>query len=165
MRTRVIVLFVVLALCSACAPLQRWNYEARSGLIFVGTFVVFYDSEGPLSYQALTPHDILPAMVPVGEVVGDSCQHGLSIPIIFSANDRFSVSGAKGDGSYRKALRNIQEKYPHLAGVYDVKVDVQKWSILTIYRRECTVVAAQGFTHPDSDNLVKVSAQSSPFRE
>ena len=30
-------------------------YEANSGLIFVGTLVVYYDSEGPLSYQTHYP--------------------------------------------------------------------------------------------------------------
>ena len=77
--------------------------------------------------------------------MGDSCQHGLSIPIIYSATDRLSLSGAAGDGSYRKALQNIAEKHPGIAGLYDVKVDIQRMSILTIYSRNCTIVVAQGF--------------------
>ena len=120
-------------------------YEANSGLIFVGTFVVYYDSEGPLSYQTITPWELPKDGIPIGEVMGDSCQHGLSLPIIYSATDRVSVSGAVGDGSYRKALRDILRKHPDLYGLYDVKVDIQRLSILTIYSRSCTIVVAQGF--------------------
>ncbi len=140
-------------LLSASAWAQSPAYEARIGLIFVGFFVLFYDSQGPLSYQTVTPHEVPEDAVPVGEVVGDSCQHGLSIPIIFSATDRFSLSGAKGDGSYKQALLDIHQKHPDLAGLYDVKVDTHQLSILTIYSRECTIVVAQGFKRPRSDEL------------
>ena len=154
---RVVLTLIVVCLLFSTACSQRWPYEARPGLIFVGTFVVFYDSEGPLSFQTMTPQEIPDNAVLVGEVMGDSCQHGLSIPIIFSATDRFSVSGAKGDGSFNEALLNIREKYPDLAGVYDVKVDISQWSILTIYRRECTIVVAKGFSRPRSDDPLRVS--------
>jgi hypothetical protein len=131
-------------LCTtACS--QGPAYRANSGLIFVGTFMVYYDSEGPLSYQTITPWELPKDGIPIGEVMGDSCQHGLSIPIIYSASDRVSVSGAVGDGSYRKALRDILRKHPDLYGLYDVKVDIQRLSILTIYSRNCTIVVAQGF--------------------
>jgi hypothetical protein len=126
-------------------------YEARPGLIPIGGFIIFYDSEGPLSYQTMTPQEVPKNVVSVGEVVGNSCQHGLTIPIISSANNRTSVSGAKGDGSYRQALLNIQQKHPDLAGLYDVKVDIQRLSILTIYSKECTIVVAQGFKEKDSN--------------
>jgi hypothetical protein len=120
-------------------------YEANSGLIFVGTLVVYYDSEGPLSYQTITPWELPKDKIPIGEVMGDSCQHGISIPIIYSATDRVSLSGAAGDGSYRKALRDIHRKHPDIYGLYDVKVDIERLSILTIYSRSCTIVVAQGF--------------------
>ena len=116
--------------------------------------MVFYDSEGPLSYQTMTPQEIPKDSIPVGEVMGESCQHGLSIPIIFSPTDRFSISGAKGNGGFKKALRNIREKHPDVVGLYDVKVDIHQRSILTIYSRECTMVVAQGFTRPRSDRQV-----------
>jgi len=154
---RAVLLLIVVCVCgSGCSPSQRWAYEARPGLIYVGGFVLYYDSEAPLSYQTLTAHERPDDVVSVGEVMGDSCQHGLSIPIIFSATDRLSVSGAKGDGSYKKALLHIREQNPDLAGLYDVKVDVHKWSILT-YSRECTVVVAQGFTRPGSEDPFMVS--------
>jgi hypothetical protein len=124
---------------------QNPAYEASPGLIFVGYLMIYYDSQGPLSYQTITPWELPNDAELVGEVTGDSCQHGLSIPIIFSASDRVSVSGAKGDGSYKKALRDIQRKHPDLDGLFDVKVDIHQLSILTIYSRICTIVVAQGF--------------------
>ena len=124
---------------------QSPAYEASPGLIFVGYLMVYYDSEGPLSYQTITPWELPKDAIMVGEVTGDSCQHGLSIPIIFSASDRVSISGATGDGSYKKALRDIQRKHPDLDGLFDVKVDIHQLSILTIYSRSCTIVVAQGF--------------------
>ena len=138
---------------------QNPAYEASPGLIFVGLFMVFYDSQGPLSYQTMTHQEVPKNAVRVGEVVGDSCQHGLSIPIIFSLTDRFSVAGAKGDGSYKKALLDIHEKYPDLAGLYDVKVDIHRMSILTIYRRDCTVVVAQGFKLAPSEETSALSSE------
>ncbi|MGB0909704.1 MAG: hypothetical protein ACPGYT_05030 [Nitrospirales bacterium] len=152
-----ILIVPCLLLGTACT--RQWAYEARPGLIYVGTFVVFYDSEGPLSFQTMTPQEIPHDAVAVGEVIGDSCQHGLSLPIFLSGSDRFSISGAKGDGSYKKALLNIQEKHPMLAGLYDVKVDIHQWSILT-YSQECTVVVAQGFTHSQPHNPLRVSARN-----
>ena len=154
--------YVLVLICWCLLPPTVWAqnpaYEASPGLIFVGFFMVFYDSEGPLSYQTMTPQEIPEHAVGVGEVMGDSCQHGLSIPIIFSATDRFSVAGAKGDGSYKKALLDIHEKHPDLAGLYDIKVDIHRFSILTIYRRECTVVVAQGFKlAPSEENSAFIS--------
>ena len=142
------VVLTIIACCfffltAACS--QGPAYKASAGLLFIGGFVVFYDSEGPLSYQTLKPWDVPKNANLMGEVSGNSCQHGLSIPIIFSLANRFSVSGAKGNGSFKKALLDIYEKYPDLEGVYDVKVDVHQWSILGVYKRDCTEVVAQGF--------------------
>ncbi len=160
MKAALLLLAICLLSGYGCSPSQRWAYEARPGLIRVGGFILYYDSEGPLSYQTLTPNEIPRDAVLVGEVTGDSCQHGLSIPIIFSTTDRFSLSGANGNGSFQKALLNIREKHPALAGLYDVKVDTQQWSILTIYSRECTIVVAQGFTHADSRDIAHMPTAS-----
>ena len=79
---------------------------------------MYYDSEGPLSYQTTTPWELPKDRIPIGEVMGDSCQHGLSIPIIYSAiGSGEPVSGAAGDGSYRKALRDIARKHPDIYGL------------------------------------------------
>lgn len=136
---------IVGCLLSASAWAQNPAYEADIGLIFVGGFILFYDSAGPLSYQTFTPRESPDGALSLGEVTGDSCQHGLSIPIIFSATDRFSVSGAKGDGSFKKALRDLRQRHPDVDGIYDVKVDVHQLSILGIYKRDCTEVVARGF--------------------
>ncbi len=138
-------------LLSTSAWAQSPAYEADIGLIFVGGFILFYDSEGPLSYQTFTPRESPDGAVSLGEVAGNSCQHGLSIPIIFSATDRFSVSGAKGDGSFKQALSDLRQKHPGVEGIYDVKVDVHQLSILGIYKRDCTEVVARGFRRSRSE--------------
>ena len=139
------VILGCLLVISACA--QKPSYEASSGLIFVGALMVYYDSEGPLSYQTLTTQEVPQDAILMGEVEGGSCQQGLSIPIFFSPTNFFSVSGAKGNGSFKKALLDIREQHPDLTGLYDVKVDIHRKSYLTIYRKECTIVIAQGFKH------------------
>lgn len=112
------------------------------GLISTGGYVLFYNVEAPL---ALVSESRRPAgSTSLGEVVGRSCQHGLSIPISASLRSQ-SVSGAAGDGSYRKALAQIRRDNPELKGVYDVKVDTRQLSILGVYRRRCTIVTARGY--------------------
>jgi hypothetical protein len=56
-----------------------------------------------------------------------------------------SVSGAAGDGGYRKALAAALNSGPGLAGIYDVKVDVHVISILGIYRKTCVEIVGRGF--------------------
>jgi hypothetical protein len=140
------VILGCLLVVSACA--QKPSYRANSDLIFVGALMVFYDSEAPLSYQTLTTQEMPKDAILLGEVEGDSCQQGLSIPIFFSPTNWVSVSGAKGNGSFKKALLDIREQHPDLTGLYDVKVDIHRKSYLTIYRKECTIVIAQGFKRP-----------------
>lgn len=147
----------LLLLCSVLVAGDVWAqgttaYEADFGLIVVGGLVLFYDSEGPLSFQTMTPHELPNDVVLMGEVYGRSCQHGLSIPIIFSLADRFSVSGAKGDGSFEEALKNLYWRNPRVEGVYDVKVDVRHFSVLGIYKKNCTEVTAQGFKQSPGAN-------------
>lgn len=133
----------------ALAPLVRAAGEndgdtAVPGLIPAGSFMIFYDSSGPLSFVTMTPKD-KPAGTPeLGLVKGVSCQHGLSIPI--SANLRgTSISGAVGNGSFVKALEEIKKKKPEVAGIYDVRTDQRIFAILGIYRKLCTEVTARAF--------------------
>jgi hypothetical protein len=100
------VILGCLLVVSACA--QKPSYRANSDLIFVGALMVFYDSEAPLSYQTLTTQEMPKDAILLGEVEGDSCQQGLSIPIFFSPTNWVSVSGAKGNGSFKKALLDIE---------------------------------------------------------
>lgn len=129
---------------------QGDSYEARPGLIRMGGFVLFYNSSGPLSFHTMTHVELPKGNVPMGPVEARSCQHGVSIPI-FSSFGRFNLSGAGGDGSYRKILEKIREKHSELTGVYDVKVDLHLFSILGIYKRTCTEIAAKGFKLTPSD--------------
>ena len=147
-------------LLSTTAWAQSPSYEASSGLIYVTGFILFYDSKGPLSYQASTPRDLPKDAVLLGEVLGDSCQYGVSIPIIFSGTERLSLSGGKGDGSYQKALRDLHRKHPDVEGIYDIKVDIHQISILLgIYKRNCTEVVAQGFKRARSEEGSGLSSE------
>lgn len=138
------------ALAAACLLLAgpvfgREQYRASPSLIPLSGIILFYNSQGPLSLVSMTRSELPPDAVPTGEVRGRSCQHGLVIPI--SGNLRSaSVSGAAGDGSYRKAVREIRRRRPELIGIYDVKVDLHIVSILGIYRRWCTEISARGLT-------------------
>jgi hypothetical protein len=123
---------------------QEGGTTARPGLIATGGLVVFYASEGPLSFATLTPGDLPPGARDAGEVQGRSCQHGLAIPITASIRAT-TVSGAAGNGGYTKTLAAILKARPDLAGIYDVKIDVQTLSILGFYRRICTEILARGF--------------------
>ena len=150
-------LMILIAVCffSANAGAQDLQYEAKSGLILndltgIRDLILFYDSEAPLSYQTLTHRDVPQDAVLVGEVVGESCQRGLRVPLLFVLPINTRVSGAIGNGSYEKALSNIREKHPDLDGIYDVRVDIHTFSILTVYVRDCTNVVARGFKLKDS---------------
>ena len=123
------------------------SYEAAPGFIAIGGYVVFFNSKGPLSFNTLTPGEIPRDALDLGEVRCQSCQQGLSIPIAAPSlsSKGTSISAARGDGGYRKAILNLQKEKPELRGIYDVKIDFHRISILGIYRRLCTEVTARGF--------------------
>jgi len=117
---------------------------AMPGLIPPGNFVLFYDTEGPLSFVTMTPRERPKGVVELGTVKGTSCQHGLSVPI--SADVRgTSITGAYGDGGFAKALADIKKAKPEVIGIYDVRTDMRVFSILGIYRKLCTEVTARAF--------------------
>ena len=145
--------------CAQIPPEVPPTYEANSGLIFVGFFMLYYDSQGPLSYQNSMVQEVPNDAILLGEVRGNSCQYGLSIPIPFSASDRISISGAKGDGSFREAIEDIRYRNPDLDGLYDVKVDIHRRSILTVWNRNCTIVVAQGFQLAGSHEVATALSQ------
>lgn len=133
----------------ALAPLVRAGGEndedtAVPGLIPAGSFMLYYDSSGPLSFVANTPKDKPKGAPELGLVKGVSCQHGLSIPISASLRGT-SISGAAGDGSFVKAISEIKKKMPEVAGIYDVRTDQRVFSILGIYRKLCTEITARAF--------------------
>lgn len=118
--------------------------DAMPALIPAGGIMLFYASEGPLSFVTMTAKDRPASARELGTVKGVSCQHGLSVPIAaqFRAT---SVSGGYGDGSFKKALEMIKKDKPDLAGLYDVRTDLRIFSILGIYRKLCTEVTARAF--------------------
>ncbi len=132
------------ALLAVPARAQEDGTSASPSLIRPGGMTVFYNSEGPMSFVTPTPKDLPPGARDAGEVKGRTCQHGVSIPVTASFRPT-TVSGAAGDGGYRKTLAAILKDRPDLAGIYDVKVDMHNLSILGFYRRLCTEVLARGF--------------------
>ena len=143
---RIIFAAILLSLSAAVAECAE-EYEAVPGLIIPGGFTVFFNSQGPLSYETLSPGEIPRDAVDVGKVKCTSCQHGLSFPITTpSLSSRgTNISGAQGNGSFQKALENLKLARPDVRGIYDVKVDYHKISVLGIYKRLCTEVTARGY--------------------
>lgn len=131
-------------------PGEDEDYEASNGLMAPpGSIILFYDSQGPLSFVTLLPRDLPPGYRLMGEVYGKSCQYGIGIPLSPPTSPRgsgASISGVKGNGSFQRALAHIQGRYPGLKGIFDVKVDDQYTSILTVFRRLCTEITAKGFS-------------------
>lgn len=123
------------------------EYEAKPGLISPGGYVIFVNTRGPLSYETMTPGEIPEGSLDAGAVQCSSCQNALSFPISLPTGPSrgSSVSGAYGNGSLQKALQDLQEKRPEIKGVYDVKVDYHRISVLGIYRRLCSEVTARAF--------------------
>ncbi|UPT74628.1 MAG: TRL-like family protein [Elusimicrobiota bacterium] len=117
---------------------------ATPGLIPSGGLMLYYDSKGPLSFVTMTPRDVPKGARQLGTVSGSSCQHGLSVPVTGNVRGT-SVSGAYGDGSFLQAVAHIKKQVPETTGIYDVRVDQRVFSILGIYRKQCTLVTARAF--------------------
>lgn len=140
------MLALLLLALPATARAQQ-TYEASPDLIGIGGYVVFYDARGPLSFLPMTRRDLPHDAIIGGEVQGQACSYGISIPVTLSVN-AIRVSGAYGMAGYEDALRRIQAAHPHLAGVFNVRVDDHTISVLGIFRRACTEVVARGFRYP-----------------
>ena len=141
------LLGALLALALAAAPGARAEEEgddASPGLVRVGGLLLFYDSQGPLSFQSATRSELPEGAQDAGEVVASACQHGLSIPTGFSLRST-NVSAAAGRGGYDKALERLRKERPELRGLYDLKVDVRVTSVLRVWRRLCVELTARGF--------------------
>lgn len=128
----------------AAARQESDEFEGKPSILFPGGLLLYQDTSGPLSLAALTPKDMPVGSELLGEVSARSCQHGLAIPVTASFRPT-TISGAKGQGSYRKALARLASKYPDLDGIVDVKVDMHTLSVLGVYRRLCTEINALGF--------------------
>lgn len=137
------VLLLTLA-TGAAARGEGEGDDAVPSLIPAGGIMLFYNSEGPLSFVTMTAKDRPASARDLGTVKGVSCQHGLSVPIAaqFRATN---ITGGYGDGSFKKALEMIKKEKPDLSGLYDVRTDLRIFSILGIYRKLCTEVTARAF--------------------
>lgn len=105
---------------------------------------LYYNTQGPLSFVSMTPGDLPPNAIPIGEVETYDCQYKLSIPLSLSLRAT-SVSGVQGNGSFRKAMEGLHRNHPELAGIYDVKVDLHVTSVLGVFQRLCTEISARGY--------------------
>lgn len=137
----------LLALLLAAAPVGADTgdgEDAAPGLMPMGGLVLFYDSQGPLSFVSATRSELAPDAVDAGEVEAQACQHGLSIPLGLSLRAT-NLSGAAGRGGYEKALERLRAARPELRGLYDLKVDVRVTSVLRLWRRLCVRLSGRGF--------------------
>jgi hypothetical protein len=135
---------LVVALVAPQAATGQSGYEASSGVIRPGGFVLFLRASGPLSYATLTPGDLPRDALWLGPVSGRGCQFAIATPMINIAGIPRLSAGA-GGGGFDKALQHIREQYPDLKGIYDVKIDVHMVGVLTVFQRLCTEITAQGF--------------------
>lgn len=145
----VLALVLAAALAAPAFAIGEGDEEdALPDMAPAGGLLLFYDSTGPMSFVTMTPHDVPKGAAQLGEVKGVGCQRGLSVPIAASLNAT-SVSGVYGNGGYAKALAQIKKDHPGLSGIYDVKTDLEYFSVLWgLYRSLCTEVTARGFSLP-----------------
>jgi hypothetical protein len=135
---------LVMALVAPQAAIGQSGYDASSGVIRPGGFVLFLSASGPLSYATLTPGQLPRDALRLGPVSGRGCQFAIATPILnFAGIPRLSAGA--GGGGFDKALQNIRERYPDLQGIYDVKIDIHVVVVLTVFQRLCTEITAQGF--------------------
>ena len=123
--------------------------DANPGLQSPSGWVLFYQSAGPLSFPSMTPKDVPDGVRRIREVQGRACQRGLSVPTSASVSAT-SFSAYFGNGSYGKAIAQIRKMHPEIVGLYDVRTDVEVFSILGFYRSLCTIVSARAFALPDA---------------
>ncbi len=141
------ILAALLALGLAAAPAsaaQEEGDDASPGMVRVGGLLLFYDSQGPLSFQSATRSELPEGVADAGEVTASACQHGLSIPTGLSLRST-NISAAAGRGGYAKAIERLRKERPELRGLYDLKVDVRETSVLRVWRRMCIQLTARGF--------------------
>lgn len=118
--------------------------DAVPGLQPVSGMVLFYESAGPMSFPSMTPKDVPEGARKIREVSGRACQRGLAVPIAASFNAT-NISAYYGNGTFAKAIAQIKQEHPDVIGIYDVRTDIEVFSILGFYKSLCTVVTARAF--------------------
>jgi hypothetical protein len=142
---RIVITGALLLALSTLAQ-AREAYEARPGLLYPGGLVLFLNSQAPMSYESYSRGELPTDAVLLGEVTGQGCQYGISLPLsLLSGTRAASLSGAAGNGGYKKAIHGIHAQYPQLRGLYDVKIDLHATIVLGIFSRLCTEIDARGF--------------------
>ena len=137
--------FFLLTLLAGAVHLEaREPYEAKPAVIVPGGLIMFISSQGPLSYEAINRRDLPKDAVDTGPVETSGCQYSLSIPLSLSVSGT-SISGAAGNGTFRKALERLHTSQPDVRGIYDVKIDLHHTRVLGIFGRLCTEINARGF--------------------
>lgn len=121
--------------------------DAVPGMQSASGLVLYYRSAGPMSFVAMTPKDVPADARKIREVQGRACQRGLAVPIAADFNAT-NISAYYGNGSYAKALARIKKEHPDVTGIYDVRTDVEVFSVLGVYRSRCTIVTARAFALP-----------------
>src|SRR5689334_7106836 len=115
-------------------------------LLPIDGYVVLFNATGPASYATTTPGTLPVSAVPMGDVYDQACESGISLPLSANLHEKSAkVGGVIGDSGYQRALNNIHDTYPGLAGIYDVKVDLREMRVLTIFSKLCTEISALGF--------------------
>lgn len=137
------------ALLALLAPAARALGESDEDNAFPGLepatgLVLYYDSAGPLSFPSMTPKDVPPGVRQIREVEGRACQRGLALPTAANINAT-NVSVYFGNGGYAKAVAQIKKAHPEVIGIFDVRTDVEDFSILGFYHSLCTEVTARAF--------------------
>ena len=136
---------LIASLATACrASGEGDEDDAAPGMQPASGMVLFYESAGPMSFPSMTPKDVPAGVRKIREVKGRACQRGLAVPIAANFNAT-NISAYYGNGSYGKALAQIKKDNPGVIGIYDVRTDVEVFSILGFYRSLCTEVTARAF--------------------
>jgi hypothetical protein len=133
---------LLLAVLSAGAQLHEEAHEASVGLISPGGMVIYYDSTGTNSMVSMTARELPPDARPMGEVSGQACQYGLSLPFFLSS---LPLAAVRGRGGYEDALRDLTAAHPWVRGLYDVRVDLRTTRVLGFFARLCTEVKGLGY--------------------
>ena len=122
------------------------SYQASPSLITPGGLNIFYNVQGPLSYESLSHRELPSFAVDAGPVSGQSCQYALAVPLGSpTSGSSSSVSGAVGNGGSEKAIASIRRAHPEIRGVYDVIADIHFISVLGIFSKHCTEISARGY--------------------
>ena len=142
--SRLLLAALLLAAGAPAFAADEDEAAAQSGLMLMGGMNVMTDSEAPLALLGASQKEIPKGAVQLGEVKGRACQNGIAIPISLSLR-RTSVTAAGGKGGFARALSEMKKQKPDMEGISDVRVDVQRVSILRVFQRSCLELTARAW--------------------